>query len=222
MKARSASLLIVYTTCAAFAEPGGTYTLTGEEKGIEEIVKADMEQYPELYEGENFNSYLSRFKAENKIGYKEYKPGDQLQLPSTTASRRIKKEKAEQGRRAAKIDCNEKTIRFRAGAPVFTDAEKYLYEVPREFGGCKITVREKMSAAALEFEVEEAGVVTLAAVPGDTRALKTRGWTEVGKFLIGRNDDPSRLEILLLSKELESGHYSVPCSANFGTRLLID
>ena len=35
-----AALIIPYLT--AWAEPGGTYTLTGQEKGIEEIVKADM------------------------------------------------------------------------------------------------------------------------------------------------------------------------------------
>ena len=134
----------------------------------------------------------------------------------------MKNEKDEKGSRAAKIDCDEETVRFREGAPVFTIASKFLYEIPQEFGGRKLTVRKKMSSAPLEFEVKEAGIVTLVAVPKDAAALKTRGWTEVNKVLIGRDDEQARMELPILTKELETGHYSVPCSANFGTRLLID
>ena len=49
---------------SAWAEPGGTYTLTGEEKGIEEIIKADMAQYPSLYKGVNVRSYLKNHSLE--------------------------------------------------------------------------------------------------------------------------------------------------------------
>ena len=42
-------LVLVALYLSAWAEPGGSYTLTGEEKGIEEIIKADMAQYPDLY-----------------------------------------------------------------------------------------------------------------------------------------------------------------------------
>jgi hypothetical protein len=84
--ARLACWIVVTAFYSSFAEPGGSYTLTGTEKGIAEIVKADMEQYPELYKGETFNSYVLKFKAENKIGRRKFKPGDQLRFPETVAS----------------------------------------------------------------------------------------------------------------------------------------
>lgn len=91
MKTLLACACLTLLTAGVFAKPGGTYTLTGEEKSIADIVKADMAKYPELYKGESFKRYLSKFKAENKIGRKKYKPGDQLLFPETSTSLKQKK-----------------------------------------------------------------------------------------------------------------------------------
>ena len=46
----------------AMGSPGGTYTLSGNEKSVREIIKADVEKYPDLYMGEPLGAYLSEFK----------------------------------------------------------------------------------------------------------------------------------------------------------------
>lgn len=86
LKSLFIGLLFAITASGLLAEPGGVYILTGNEKGIDEIVKEDMERYPELYKGERFSSYLSRFKAENKVGTSSLNPGDPLTFPHTLAS----------------------------------------------------------------------------------------------------------------------------------------
>ena len=86
MKTQTVFIILHVAALVSFAEPGASYTLTGDEKGIEEIVKADMAQYPALYEGETFERYVLKFKSENKIGRKKFKPGDPLQFPVTMAS----------------------------------------------------------------------------------------------------------------------------------------
>ncbi|MBN2163614.1 MAG: C39 family peptidase [Pontiellaceae bacterium] len=87
---------ILTTSCCIWAEPGGTYTLTGKEKGIEEIIKADMAQYPELYRGVNLRNYISSFKKKNNVGKRKFSPGEVLYFPETDASLSAKKEGAEQ------------------------------------------------------------------------------------------------------------------------------
>ena len=87
MKIQITGLAIALFICSAFAKPGGMYTLTGEEKGIDAIVKADMQQFPEYYKGETFRRYLAEFKKVNNIGKKQFKPGDQLRFPDTKASK---------------------------------------------------------------------------------------------------------------------------------------
>lgn len=82
----TAFLIVVLSTYVIFAEPGGSYILTGQEKSIEEIVTADMKKYPDLYKGESFNFYIARFKKENSIGKHKLAPGDQLTFPQTKAS----------------------------------------------------------------------------------------------------------------------------------------
>jgi len=101
MKKRSlvAGLVVALLLYSAMAEPGGTYTLTGEEKGIAEIIKADMQQFPDLYKGESRISYTSKFKKENQIGRRKLNPGDQLRFPETMAS--IKAKKSSQRRKKA-------------------------------------------------------------------------------------------------------------------------
>ena len=92
MKILLASLIVVLSTHIVFAEPGGSYTLTGNEKSIEAIVKADMEQHPDLYVGEYLRNYVAKFKNENKIGRNKLAPGDILIFPDTRASLKAKGE----------------------------------------------------------------------------------------------------------------------------------
>ena len=56
-------LLVAISTFHVLGEPGGTYTLTGDEKGLSEIIKADMQKFPDLYEGESLRSYTSKFHS---------------------------------------------------------------------------------------------------------------------------------------------------------------
>ena len=55
-----------------------------------EIIKADMQKFPDLYKGENLKSYTSKFKKENKVGKRKLSPGDELRFPETLASIKIK------------------------------------------------------------------------------------------------------------------------------------
>jgi hypothetical protein len=89
MKTQTVILILLLAALGSFAEPGASYTLTGDEEGIEEIVKADMTKFPTLYEGETFDRYLLKFKSKNKIGRKKFNPGDQLQFPITMAALKI-------------------------------------------------------------------------------------------------------------------------------------
>jgi len=82
--------LVVMAAFQLCAKPGETYILTGKERGVDEVVKADMQQYPESYTGETFSSYFRKFKSENKIGRKRYKPGDELFFPHTLISSKAK------------------------------------------------------------------------------------------------------------------------------------
>ena len=81
---------VVLLAFYANAKPGETYTLTGAEKSVTGIIKADMEQYPELYKGESLNSYISKFKKENRIWKRKLSPGDQWRFPDTIASVKAK------------------------------------------------------------------------------------------------------------------------------------
>lgn len=83
--------IALFSTNLVLAKPGGTYTLTGEEKGVPEIIKADMEKNPDLYKGESLKSYIAKFKKENQIGQRKLAPGDQLKFPDTKASIDAKK-----------------------------------------------------------------------------------------------------------------------------------
>lgn len=78
--------MIVFPIFNTWAEPGGSYILTGKEKSIGEIIQADMKKYPDLYQGESLSSYTSTFKKENRIGKRKLSPGDELTFPDTLAS----------------------------------------------------------------------------------------------------------------------------------------
>lgn len=83
--------MLIALPLSTWAEPGGVYTLTGKEKGVAEIIKADMRQHPSLYKGESLNSYIKKFKQENKIGKRKLSPGDQLHFPDTLVSLKAKR-----------------------------------------------------------------------------------------------------------------------------------
>jgi len=87
---RLTNLIVALSIHIIFAEPGGSYTLTGNEKSIEAIIKTDMEQHPDLYIGESLRSYMAKFKNENKIGRSKLAPGDKLVFPDTKISLKAK------------------------------------------------------------------------------------------------------------------------------------
>lgn len=86
-----ANLIVLLSIHIGFAEPGGSYTLTGKEKSLEEIISTDMETFPNLYKGESLKFYLGKFKNENNLGHRKLAPGDQLIFPETKASIKAKK-----------------------------------------------------------------------------------------------------------------------------------
>lgn len=86
--------MIAFPIFNTWAEPGGTYILTGKEKGVSEIIISDMEKHPSLYEGESLNNYASKFKKENRIGKRKLAPGDELIFPDTLASIKLRKSTA--------------------------------------------------------------------------------------------------------------------------------
>jgi hypothetical protein len=110
------------------AVPGGTYLLTGKEKGFEEIVRADMEKFPEMYEGVHLKSYLQRFKKENKIGRRRFSPGEKLVFPSTIASLRMKKKETERRKKLQEKREKEKKERERKKEKI-RRKRGYLWEV---------------------------------------------------------------------------------------------
>ena len=130
-------ILIIMTlvTClTAWSEPGGTYTLTGEEKSISEIIKADMAQYPELYQGESLDGYISKFNKRNKIGKRTLSPGDQLYFPETMASRKAKKLKLEeeQSKKKEMEEQRERLLEERLNS--FTEKNETDWIPEAEFG----------------------------------------------------------------------------------------
>jgi hypothetical protein len=82
-KIQTTALMVASSALTLLAEPGGTYTLTDNEQSIAAIIQTDMKLHPELYKGETFKNYLAKFKLENKIGRRKFKPGDQLLFPET-------------------------------------------------------------------------------------------------------------------------------------------
>lgn len=82
--------VMISSILSAESKPGEVYTLTGQEKSIDKIVEADMENYPELYKGETYRVYVLRFKRENKIGKRKLAIGDELVFPETKSSIKAK------------------------------------------------------------------------------------------------------------------------------------
>jgi signal peptidase I len=86
MKTIKISAVALLSVLCADARPGETYTLTGTEKSITEIIEVDMKTYPNLYTGVSLNNYVSEFKKKNKIGTRKLTPGDTLVFPETKPS----------------------------------------------------------------------------------------------------------------------------------------
>ncbi len=87
---------------SAMGSPGGIYTLSGNEKSVREIIKADVEKYPDLYMGESLGAYLSEFKKVNQIGARKLAPGDELVFPETMVSLKARRAKEVEDARTAK------------------------------------------------------------------------------------------------------------------------
>jgi len=69
--------------------------LTGKEKSIFGIFQADLEKYPEFYEGVDVNEYYSGFKAVNNLNGRKLKRGEELMFPDTAVSIKIREAEAE-------------------------------------------------------------------------------------------------------------------------------
>jgi hypothetical protein len=82
-------ILVLSLLLSAAAEPGETYVLTGREKSIFSIYKADMKAYPELYKDEDINVYYSNFKTLNNLDGRKLKTGEELIFPHTKESEKI-------------------------------------------------------------------------------------------------------------------------------------
>ena len=93
MKSIYPCIIVVLSVLSVLGKPGGTYVLTGNEKSIPEIIKADVEKYPDIYTGISLRDYLSEFKKINQIGLRKLTPGDALIFPETMASRKAEDEK---------------------------------------------------------------------------------------------------------------------------------
>jgi len=118
---------------SAWSEPGGTYTLTGDEKSIAEIIKADMAQYPELYQGESLDGYISKFTKRNKIGKRSLAPGVKLYFPETMASGKAERLRAdeEKSRRKEGKKLQERLLEERIDA--FTEKSETEWIPDAEF-----------------------------------------------------------------------------------------
>ena len=91
--------LFVLSVLSVLGKPGETYLLTGDEKSISGIIKADAEKYPDLYKEVSLKNYRAEFEKINQIGRRKLTPGDTLIFPKTPASQKAEDEKnAEQAR----------------------------------------------------------------------------------------------------------------------------
>lgn len=119
----------------------------------------------------------------------------------------------------AKVSCDVKCIRLREGVNLFGSGhgKPNFASIPKEFEGRKITLRAAMSAAPLEFEVEEAGTVSLV-TDFHRRKLEGKGWEMVDE--ISFNASMGLGTLYILQKKLDVGEYSIPSSGHHGVRLI--
>ena len=209
-------LLIINT----WAKPGGVYTLTGDEKSIAEIIKSDMKKHPNLYKGESLNSYISKFKEENRIEKKKLSPGDQLQFPETTASLKAKQSTKvgnKETEQYAEVCCKQKSGKFRDGAKVVRDAPfdiKFI-DVPPKYKDFKITIPKYGSTDSVEFKVKKAGLVLITFHDGGvpTKKYLSEGWSKIEKIHIydksATTQDQYTGRFILLGKYHDVGSYSI-------------
>ena len=225
MKVRLASLIAVSSICCLFAEPGGSYILTGNEKGITEIVKADMEKYPELYKDESLKSYLFKFKSENEIGHKKYKPGDQLHFPETIASLKSKTNTdkiSAQELVPAKVYAKISFTALQDGKNVYKNPESpHFVNVPDFYSGWQISMVEKDNKKdPLYFTVKEAGLVFILVKKNVSKELIGDEWEIAGETSEQAGNGNKHIGHVILKKHFSKGEYSIPSYDQFGTRLL--
>ena len=227
MKLRSAVLLIACATCSSYTEPGGTYTLTGNEKGVTEIVKADMAKYPDLYKGETLGSYVSKFKKENRIGKRKLSPGDQLTFPATQASLDANKLTAPgkgDEEQIAVIECEEEVDRLRDGYNVYSNPDHHaIYDdIPRDLKKFNVMIRERQDRTPINFKVNHAGYVFILAEKGKKQMLSNQGWIENGTFdVVTGADEDGRFAVIVFKKHFDVGTHEIKTQGNYGIRLLI-
>ncbi len=231
-KTLTAGLVIVLSIINVWAEPGGTYTLTGKERGIAEIIKGDMEKHPDLYKGESLNSYVSKFKKENRIGKRKLSPGDQLQFPETSTSLQAKKNNAETSKKGtggvAEVSCKMKTKKFRDGVKIYPDGgvNCTLESIPEKYKNCKITTQEYNSEEPLRFKVKNAGMVGIACHMGFTKKYTSDGWIEKEKEIELHDhnlagDNKRKASFVLLEKHHEVGEYEMDANPPYGLHLIL-
>lgn len=216
----SAALFIIN----AEAEPGGTYTLTGNEKSLTEVIQADMQNHVELYKGESLSSYTKKFKKENQIGKRKLNPGDELVFPETMASLKAKKAGAAQSAAYAEIYCKLKSEKFRDGVELFSDNKinAELINIPEKFADLKMTVRKFGVHDPIQFEVRKAGPVLIAVHFGCTDPYEDTGWKQVEHKIEALQDGKGQALYQVWEKHHDVGTYSLEVS-NFSwpTNLLL-
>lgn len=119
----------------------------------------------------------------------------------------------------AKVYCTAEFIRLREGVNLYgSDREKPCFRnIPKKFEGRKITLRATMSTAPLEFEVKEAGIVTLV-TDLNAKKLIEQGWVKVDEISFDGSHGLGTLYIL--QKKLDVGEYSIPSNGHHGIRLV--
>lgn len=225
-----AGLIVALSALSVLAEPGGIYTLTGDEKGLSEIIRADMAQFPDFYKGESLNSYISKFKKENRIGKRKLSPGDELRFPETLASLKLKSSvKAtcapssnETNNTHAEVSCKNVLVRFKKGSPAFTNIDESFSKVPDKYKKAKISSCNYGNSAPLVFKVEKSGIVTLVISKKHASIFKKDGWSAVGEA--ERIDLPGNIfKLMIYEKYLDIGEYSYKKVQKepFGIRVVI-
>ncbi len=124
------SLFVLSLLLSAAAKPGETYVLTGREKSVFSIFRADMKAYPELYKDEDINVYYSNFKTLNNLDGRKLKTGEELIFPHTGKSKEIlETEKAKSARKVKRAEEAATRAQWReaAAAPDKQDKKLLLF-----------------------------------------------------------------------------------------------
>ena len=123
----------------------------------------------------------------------------------------------------AKVDIDDKASRLKKDERVFLGEWTHFWrEIPEEFKGWRISMNKGDSRPQfLEFEVKQAGVVTIITEKRLSQELLKDQWVKVGEARWGWENDVMQAEMVILQKKLENGKYAIPTMVHgFGTRLM--